>query len=319
MSLVVFDKPVHPVAWKRPPGSLDYRVTGSFYGVDLVNGGVHEATDAGNGQTGHPVLAPADCRARGLRNYSRNGTDALGLEFDLGGGYRLQLWHLGQTLPVADENKPPGQNSYGSWRDVRRGEVVGRTGNSGALVGGKAMPAHTHIRLELNGVPIDPEPYLLGRAALPMLDGSSIQEDDVIDPTQIQPWFHVTVLSGGTAYLKPDRSAVAQRAWPATEIQHVGCYGLPVGASVADADGKVIANEPSGRAKLVPLRVEAAGGKLQVWWVGADKVIVEGIGDGIGPPALREMLTAKDQALDRIAAKVDELAISVDWTRNLQP
>lgn len=173
MSLVVFDKPVHPALWLRPAGSLDYRVTGSFYGVDLVNGGIHQATDVGNGQTGHPVLAPADRRARGLRNYSRNGTDALGLEFALGGGYRLELWHLSQTLPVPDENKPAGQNSYGSWRDVRRDEVVGRTGNSGALVGGKAMPAHTHIRLTLNGVPIDPEPYLLGLATLPGLQVES--------------------------------------------------------------------------------------------------------------------------------------------------
>lgn len=167
MSLVLFNRPVHPQSWSRPAGSDDYRITTRFDGVDLVNGGLHAAVDVGNARIDYPVLAPARCRARGARNYSRNGTDALGLEFDLGNDVRVEVWHLNATLPVSDVNGVPGTNSYGPWREVARGEVVGRTGNSGALVGGKAMPAHSHIVLMVNRKRVDPEPYLLGTKRLP--------------------------------------------------------------------------------------------------------------------------------------------------------
>jgi hypothetical protein len=164
----LFDRPLHPIDWIRPRGSLDYRVTNPFDGEDLVNGGQHEAVDVGNASTGHPVLAPADCRARGLRNYSRSGTDALGIEFDLGDGWRLELWHLSATFAVIDQNAPAGTTSWGAWHDVKRGQIVAKTGNTGALVRINGvlgpMPAHTHIRLERDGKPVDPEPYLFGRA-----------------------------------------------------------------------------------------------------------------------------------------------------------
>jgi hypothetical protein len=154
-----FDSPVYPADTPRKVGR--YRVTNHFDGPDLVNGGKHEATDVGNASSGHPVFAPADCRARGLINYSATGTDALGVEFDLG-DVSIELWHLSETLPVVNQNLAPGLTSWGPWQNVTKGQQVGRTGNTGSLVNGGPMPAHTHIRAERDGVPFDIEPHLFG-------------------------------------------------------------------------------------------------------------------------------------------------------------
>lgn len=145
--------------WARPRGSVDYRVTAGFWSPDILNGGQHRAVDAGDGQgRPAPVFAPMRCRARGLHHFD----GALGVEFDLGGGYYLQLWHLSGTLAV--ESKP-GTSSAGRWRDVLRGQQVGVTGNTGAnLPDGRPMPHHTHIVMLYGGRPIDPAPYLFGKA-----------------------------------------------------------------------------------------------------------------------------------------------------------
>lgn len=178
----IFDKPVHPPNWQRPawgqPGYLDYRVTGTFDGIDLVNGGTHQATDVGNGDVGHPVVSPGNIRARGLRNYSRIAplaTDALGVEFDMGEGVRIEVWHLSDTLLVADLNSAPGVTTVGPWQEVTAGQTVARTGNSGAQVGGKAMPAHSHVVGERNGVRFDMQPYLIKPASI----GGVVQEEEV--------------------------------------------------------------------------------------------------------------------------------------------
>lgn len=145
---------IHPQDWKRPKDNHDYRITNPFDGVDLVNGGLHHADDLGNFRSGDPVRAPLDCVARGLRN-PLDG--ALGIELALGGVTTLEAWHLDRVDIGPD------------WAPVARGTQLGLTGNSGALIDGKPMPAHTHVEIKRDGLRIDPEPYLLG-LALPIED-----------------------------------------------------------------------------------------------------------------------------------------------------
>lgn len=135
-----------------------YAITTTFDGEDLVNGGLHQAVDVGNFGMDDPITSPITGRARGLYHYDT----AIGIEYELGDGWMLELWHLNATLSTGLA-MTPGRSDTGDWVDVTRGQVCGRTGNSGALVNGKPMPAHTHIRLERGGQPHDIAPYLLGR------------------------------------------------------------------------------------------------------------------------------------------------------------
>lgn len=138
--------PLHPASWRRPAGSIDYRVTNTFDGPDFLNGGQHRAVDVGNFRRGDAVKSPARCRGRGLRH-----TDgALGVRFDLGSGVTLELWHLDSVSLLPDR-----------WTPLAQGQIVGTTGATGArLPNGQPMPAHTHIAAARNGVPFDPEPHL---------------------------------------------------------------------------------------------------------------------------------------------------------------
>lgn len=121
-----------------------YKVTGQFDGLDLINGGKHQATDVGNFGSNDPILSPITGKAMGMAHFD----GALGVDYDIGNGWHVQLWHLNATLaPI------------GIWVDVNRGQVCGRTGNTGV----QPMPAHTHVELERAGVRYDIEPYLLGR------------------------------------------------------------------------------------------------------------------------------------------------------------
>ena len=137
-----------------------YAITGQFDGLDLVNGGKHRATDVGNRGMDDPILSPIDGLAQGLYHYDT----AVGIRYRLSAEYLLELWHLSVTL-AAGLAMVPGRSDDGDWVDVDRGQVCGRTGNTGGkTAAGQPMPAHTHIVLKHNGVPIDVEPYLLGRA-----------------------------------------------------------------------------------------------------------------------------------------------------------
>ena len=133
--------PLHVASWGRPAGNIDYRITNPYNGPDLVNGGIHRAVDVGNTRRGDTIRAPATCKARGLLH-----TDgAIGVQFDLGGGWLFELWHLDRTaLP-----------GYSIWTPVAAGQAIGVTGASGRVAG-----AHTHIELKRNGEKVDPEPYL---------------------------------------------------------------------------------------------------------------------------------------------------------------
>ena len=135
-----------------------YNITTTFDGRDLINGGMHMAVDVGNFGMNDPLLSPITGRARGLYNFDT----AIGLEYELGNGWILQLWHINATLS-AGLSMIPGRSDTGDWVDVVRGQVCGRTGNSGALVNGAPMPAHTHIELERDGQRYDVAPYLLGQ------------------------------------------------------------------------------------------------------------------------------------------------------------
>lgn len=120
-----------------------YRVTGDYDGVDLINGGKHQAVDVGNFGADDPILSPIDGLGKGMRHWD----GALGVDYDIGNGWHVQLWHLNATLAPLDE-----------WVPIVKGQVCGRTGNTGR----QPMPAHTHIELEKAGVRFDIEPYLLG-------------------------------------------------------------------------------------------------------------------------------------------------------------
>lgn len=144
-----------------------YAITTTFDGRDLVNGGMHMAVDVGNFGMDDPIKAVSR-RGRGLYNFD----GAIGYEDDLGNGWTLQRWHLNTTW-AAGLSLIPGRSDVGDWADVQVGQIVGRTGNTGALVNGKPMPAHTHIELEKGGVRYDVAPYLLGQPFDPL------QEDDM--------------------------------------------------------------------------------------------------------------------------------------------
>ncbi len=155
----LFDKPLHVSSWKRPVRPLKdwdaFRVTGTYDGEDLINGGLHRAVDVGNysrwgsSGVGEKILAPVDCPARGLYHFD----GAKGLDLSIGPDLSLRLFHLHTTLPV---DPPKGRTtSAGPWRLVTKGQWIGVTGNTGLGTG-----AHTHIELWHRGARIDPEPYL---------------------------------------------------------------------------------------------------------------------------------------------------------------
>lgn len=189
-----FAYPLHVQSWARPAGSIDYRVTNPFGGVDLVNAGqTHQGVDIGNTRQGDPVRAPVTCEARGVTH-----TDgAIGLIFALGGGWSLELWHLdkryiGVTTPVAV------------------GQLLGVTGDSGHVTG-----AHTHIELKLNGKATDPAPFLpmVEREAL-AIPGATATSYRFVDVPPTHPyyadieWFAEAGLSKGIGGGKfaPDRA-----------------------------------------------------------------------------------------------------------------
>lgn len=197
-----------------------YAITTTFDGRDLINGGMHMAVDVGNFGMNDPILAPITGRARGLYHFDT----AIGIEYELGNGWTLQLWHLNATLS-AGLTMTPGRSDAGDWVNVVKGQVCGRTGNSGALVNGQPMPAHTHIELERNGQRYDVGPYLLGAPFQPE-DDMKLPEAGYFAVGKVGPGNrlridHTTtvgsqvvaselevqllgIVTGGTAYTLPD-------------------------------------------------------------------------------------------------------------------
>ena len=199
-----------------------YNITTTFDGRDLINGGMHMAVDVGNFGMDDPILSPINGKARGLYNFDT----AIGIEYDLGNGWTLQLWHLNATLAFG-LSLVPGKSSQGQWVDVVRGQVCGRTGNSGAKVNGQPMPAHTHIELEKAGKRYDVAPYLRGLAFNP--------EDDMRYPGPNVPFLLADIGPGNNlrSSASLDPSAIAlyldPKQFPAP-IQ-VGVFSYVAGAS----------------------------------------------------------------------------------------
>jgi len=176
----LFRRPLHVASWSRPlngPTANHFRVTNTFDGPDLINGGKHDAIDVGNktrlppalgGNTGagEPVIAPMDCLVRPIYHYD----GALGLDLSLTPSLTLRLWHLSQLdyFVAAPNGK---FTSVGTWDTVLAGRQIGITGNTGK----QPMPAHTHIELWRDRQRIDPEPFL------PMVerDATPLPEDDM--------------------------------------------------------------------------------------------------------------------------------------------
>lgn len=162
--------PLHVQSWRRPAGSIDYRVTNPFGGVDLVNAGqAHQGTDIGNTRENDPIIAPVTCNVRSHRH-----TDgALGLFFDLGGGWVLELWHLNRVFVG------------GEWTKVAVTQRVGTTGSSGQVQG-----AHTHVELKHNGKATDAAPFLpmVEREALP-IPGATASSYRFVDVPPSHPFF----------------------------------------------------------------------------------------------------------------------------------
>lgn len=295
----IFNQPLHPASWcdygRRRGGAgcprYDYRVTNTFDGPDLLNGGTHRAVDAGNAATDFPVLAPAACRARGRRHHD----SALGVEFDLGHGLNLQLWHLGATLAVPVVQ---GKSTEGGWQRVEKGQAIGRTGATGArLADGSPMPAHTHVELRRDGQLVDPEPHLFGAPIV-------IEED--FEMLTATGWSHVVNRQGALTDASNFR-ATPQLGDNVVAVFPKGTAVVPVGQARGEAVGT------NDRWLLCAMWVgqTADGAKLGKTVVGffhssvvGELAAVEAVGD---PKRLASIASAADEIV-RAAGAIQELA-----------
>lgn len=191
----LFAFPMHAKPWcsygtlrgKTPDcPRLDYRITAGFLDRDILNGGLHRAIDTGNASTEHPVLSPCSAPMRHLQHFD----GARGREWELGGGWSLETWHL-HPHPE-DPQKPDSGTARGPWQQVERGQTVGLTGSTGRdLPDGSPMPPHTHIVLIRSGVAVDPEPYLhLNNAPGLRIQGATDDMATFTDVPEDHPFYH---------------------------------------------------------------------------------------------------------------------------------
>ena len=208
-----FDQPLHRYGWPRPKsgdGVDDYRVTNLFTGPDLINGGIHQAVDVGNGIAApRPFFAPLACRARGLRHWD----GALGMEFELEHAASIKVWHLSRTLAV---EVVAGRATVGAWQNVRKGQQVGMTGNTGR----QPMPYHTHLELWVDGRRVDIEPHLpmVERAARPI----TFEEEDMKLPADAGYFATGKVGPGNRLRIDHTTTAGSEVTESTTEVQLIG-------------------------------------------------------------------------------------------------
>lgn len=145
MAIILFRRPtqlpVHPKAWIRPAGNVDFRVTVDFDDPDAYFHLKHRAVDLGNTRCGDVVVAMAD----GYCLIKNDTSGALGIEIDHGYNIVTGYWHL-STRTVSE-----GQA-------VRMGYPIGTVGKTGLDIGG----CHLHTECKSNGILIDPEPLIMG-------------------------------------------------------------------------------------------------------------------------------------------------------------
>ena len=145
MAIILFRRPtvlpVHPKAWVRPAGNVDFRITTDFDDQDAWFGRPHRADDLGNTRCGDSVVAMADGRV----SWMQDNAGALGIELDHGYRITTEYWHLSKRFAVAGET-------------VRAGMIIGAVGSTGLDKGG----CHVHVEAKSNGIRIDPEPLIFG-------------------------------------------------------------------------------------------------------------------------------------------------------------
>lgn len=207
-----FSYPLHVASWanygRNRRGSVDYRITNPFNGKDLVNGGKHQATDAGNTRQGDTLRALGPCRGIGLRHFDGTLIDRL----DFGSGVVIDLAHLSKILPT------------GRWTQLATGQAIGTTGATGPRIsdgkgGTMPMPAHTHIRAERHGVPFDIEPFLpmVERPAKPLP-----MEDDMAVPARLSALAYATLGANNNIRATASLSAPATVTDEAIPVQVFG-------------------------------------------------------------------------------------------------
>jgi hypothetical protein len=197
-----------------PNGRPAFRVTQQFRTIDaywlsthpnataqeLEDAPRHRATDLGNFWCGEPVYAVYSGKAQTI------GPDqygALGIIIDHG-SFSSVSWHLNAfTIP------------RGSAVPVNRGQQIGIVGKTGL-----GAVCHLHLELKVNGVRIDPEPYLFGAPL--------VIEDDMNLPSGLK---HVTqgVVGVRNRLRKdPDTAEGSRVLTDAEGAQFVQVYGLGV-------------------------------------------------------------------------------------------
>jgi hypothetical protein len=115
---------------------------------------LHGATDLMlNGQKGLPVVAAFD----GVVTWI--GRTCCYLAIDHGGGYETWYIHLDNDTPGTDDGLGWGiAPGIVEGTPVARGQLIGWAGDSGNA---ENVAPHLHFEIRLNGVPINPYPYLL--------------------------------------------------------------------------------------------------------------------------------------------------------------
>lgn len=158
----------HPLPGSRPTGGFGWRPAFTENGVH-VPAMLHNGQDYG-ANSGTPILAAHDGKV------IWNAWD------NLGGGWGVQILHpngwstLYLHMRERSTHVAVGQN-------VRAGQTIGRVGATGLATG-----AHLHFMLRLNGVDVDPVPYIGKKPASTKKSAAQIAKEIVNGVNGVNPW-----------------------------------------------------------------------------------------------------------------------------------
>lgn len=133
--------------WTNP---LAGPITSPFGLRSLEGAENHEGTDIDGGNEGVPFYSASAgtvTSAFGTGGPEGDGDGGHGIIIDAGGGIKIWYWHAqaGSTVVKAGDTVHPGQ-------------MLARMGNTGHSFG-----AHLHFQVNVNGVPVDPVPFMKAR------------------------------------------------------------------------------------------------------------------------------------------------------------